>query len=101
MKEKKKHLKDRAEKYEKKLVIDGTLDEVLKVSIPKEKKILATKFTIKEDVGKFNFELDEDGKLWYIDSDNIKSGFVHAPPESFEDAKQIAFHYIESQGFLK
>jgi len=35
---KKKQIKERAEKYEKKLVIDGTLDEVLKVSVPKEKK---------------------------------------------------------------
>ena len=30
--------KERAKKYEKKLFIDGTLDDVLKVSIPKEKK---------------------------------------------------------------
>lgn len=30
--------KKRAKEYEKKLKIDGTLDEVLKVSVPKEKK---------------------------------------------------------------
>ena len=30
--------KTRAKEYEKKLKIDGTLDDVLKVSVPKEKK---------------------------------------------------------------
>lgn len=30
--------KERAKEYEKKLVIDGTLDDVLKVSTPKKKE---------------------------------------------------------------
>ena len=30
--------KERAKKYEKKLTIDGDLDDVLKVSVPKPKK---------------------------------------------------------------
>ena len=30
--------KERAEKYEKKLKIDGALDDVLKVSVPKPKE---------------------------------------------------------------
>ncbi|MEK6153108.1 hypothetical protein WIW50_07605 [Flavobacteriaceae bacterium 3-367] len=30
--------KERAQKYEKKLKIDGGLDDVLKVSVPKKKK---------------------------------------------------------------
>ena len=34
----KKEGKERAKEYEKKLVIDGTLDEVLKVSVPDKKK---------------------------------------------------------------
>jgi len=34
----KKKKKKRAKKYDKKLVIDGTLDEVLKVSVPEKKK---------------------------------------------------------------
>lgn len=38
MAEKKKEKKKRASKYEKKLSIDGTLDEVLKVSVPHSKK---------------------------------------------------------------
>lgn len=33
----KKPEKERTDKYEEKLSIDGTLDEVLKVSVPKEK----------------------------------------------------------------
>ena len=37
MTEKKKEPKKRAEKYDKKLKIDGTLDEVLKVSVPTKK----------------------------------------------------------------
>jgi dsDNA-binding SOS-regulon protein len=35
---KKKESKKRAEKYKKKLSIDGTLDEVLKVSVPRIEK---------------------------------------------------------------
>lgn len=35
--EEKKQKKERAEKYDKKLSIDGTLDDVLKVSVPKPK----------------------------------------------------------------
>lgn len=38
MKKNKKQPKKRSENYEKKLVIDGTLDEVLKVSVPKKEK---------------------------------------------------------------
>ncbi len=38
MGKKKKEPKKRADKYEKKLVIDGTLDEVLKVSVPRTEK---------------------------------------------------------------
>ncbi|MEZ4777949.1 MAG: hypothetical protein R2786_01035 [Flavobacteriaceae bacterium] len=38
MKENKKEKKERAEKYEKKLTIYGTLDDVLKVSVPKPKE---------------------------------------------------------------
>jgi dsDNA-binding SOS-regulon protein len=38
MKKKKKEPKKRSDKYEKKLSIDGTLDEVLKVSVPRPKK---------------------------------------------------------------
>ena len=38
MKKKKKEPKKRDDKYEKKLSIDGTLDEVLKVSVPRSKK---------------------------------------------------------------
>ena len=34
----KKKKKKRADKYEKKLAIEGTLDEVLKVSVPEKKK---------------------------------------------------------------
>jgi len=37
MAEKKTKNKKRAKEYEKKLVIDGTLDDVLKVSVPKKK----------------------------------------------------------------
>ena len=37
MSEDKKKSKQRAEKYEKKLKINGTLDEVLKVSVPQTK----------------------------------------------------------------
>ncbi len=36
--EKNKKKKERAEKYEKKLKIDGTLDEVLIVSVPRPKE---------------------------------------------------------------
>ncbi len=36
-KKKKEPKKERAKEYDKKLVIDGTLDEVLKVSIPRTK----------------------------------------------------------------
>ena len=38
MKDKTKKKKERAEKYEKKLKIEGSLDEVLKVSVPKPKE---------------------------------------------------------------
>ncbi len=38
MTEKKKKPKKRAEKYEEKLSIDGTLDDVLKVSVTKKEK---------------------------------------------------------------
>jgi len=34
----KKEKKERADKYEKKLKIEGSLDDVLKASIPKEKE---------------------------------------------------------------
>lgn len=34
----KKNKKERTKKYEKKLTIEGTLDDVLKVSIPKPKE---------------------------------------------------------------
>jgi len=37
LKKTKKEKKERAKEYDKKLVIDGTLDDVLKVSVPKEK----------------------------------------------------------------
>jgi len=38
LKDKKKKKKKRADKYEKKLAIEGTLDEVLKVSTQPDKK---------------------------------------------------------------
>ncbi|WP_343487177.1 hypothetical protein [Allomuricauda sp. d1] len=38
MVKKKKEKNPRAKEYEKKLKIDGTLDDVLKVSVPKKKK---------------------------------------------------------------
>lgn len=38
MTDKKKKKKKRAKKYEEKLHVDGTLDEVLKVSVPKKEE---------------------------------------------------------------
>ena len=38
MNKKKKEPKKRADKYEKKLSIEGSLDDVLKVSVPKTEK---------------------------------------------------------------
>ncbi len=38
MPDKKKEKKERAKKYDNKLAIEGTLDDVLKVSIEKDKK---------------------------------------------------------------
>ncbi|WP_262627047.1 hypothetical protein [Winogradskyella tangerina] len=38
MAKKEKNKKERAKKYEEKLSIDGTLDDVLKISVPKPKE---------------------------------------------------------------
>lgn len=43
MAEKKKKKKERAKEYDKKLAIEGTLDDVLKVSVPPKKKKVVKK----------------------------------------------------------